>query len=113
MSNLNNLTKFDLERRKAALNAALHHFQTKAAETEAEIKDVVEALKNFADSAATEVKAAAETVVETVKEEAKKAAPKKSAKKADKKDEVSAEAPVEEPKVEEAPAEEPKTDKQF
>lgn len=100
MSDLNNLTKFDLEKRKAALNAALVHFQTKAAETEAEIKDVVDALKNLADAAVAEVKAVAETVKEEVK-----AAPKKVAKKAAKKDEEPVKA--EEPKAEDTPAEEP------
>jgi uncharacterized membrane protein len=100
MSDLNNLTKFDLEKRKASLSAALTHFQTKAAETEAEIKDVVDALKTFADSAVAEVKAVAETVKEEVK-----AAPKKVAKKVANKEEAPAK--TEKPKVEDTPAEEP------
>ena len=106
MSDLSNKTQNELERLEASLKGAFTHFTKNAARAEAELKDVVEALKNFATSTVEvvqqkteEVTAKAEEAATVVKEEVKKAAPKKAAKKETKD-------PVEEPKVEETKVEE-------
>lgn len=85
--------KRDLELREWTLTSTINHFKTSLENAEAELKEVVEALKVFAIDSAETVQAVAETVVEkveevavkveeaveVVKEEVKKAAPKKAA----------------------------------
>jgi len=94
----------DLELREWTLTSTIAHFKSSLAKAEAELQEVVEALKSLATDSVEVAQSAVETVVdkteevvETVKEEVKKAAPKKSTKKAA-------------AKAEEAPADEPAAD---
>jgi hypothetical protein len=100
-----NNEKRDLELREWTLVSTIAHFKDSVEKAEAELQEVVEALKAFATTATETVVETAEVVVdkveevvEVVKEEVKKAAPKKATSK-----KVA--------KAEETPAEEPETDK--
>jgi len=92
--------KRDLELREWTLTSTIAHFKTSLAKAEADLQEVVEALKAFATDSVEVAQSTVEVVVdkteevvETVKEEVKKAAPKRSTKKAAKDEET----PVEEP----------------
>lgn len=78
----------DLELRQWTLTSTVEHFKVGLAKAEAELQEVVDALKALATDSVEAAQSTVETVVdkaeevvETVKEEVKKAAPKRSTKK--------------------------------